>query len=435
MAYLYRVALLLLLLFAHVDSHASFPPAVSDWRNGDSSCGGNDAIGVIRCTLSKIHNTTNWGACTIDSQTLTEASGGCVYLGNGVRLITGIFAVLSCPMNSTMQGSVCVCNAGANQVGNTCVVPTPADNAKAIADGLNLIGAPLCFSGAPSLKTCYAGYVISAGFGGSAGTSGGSAQSCIYPPFSGDGTTCVDSPDTSGTPSPCAVGKVPGTVNGVTVCVDPGTTSASGGSSSGSSSSTDGEGNSTGSGSSSSGKETTCTGTTCTTTTTTTTTNSGGGTSTATTSTTQPKATFCAENPASQLCTVGSFSGSCGAAPACSGDAVQCAQARYVFEAACSLAKPSSDSSELSAYNAARLTNDGDQTEKLGASAPVAIGAGNFDQTELLGAGAGLSDLQIEVWGRSVVLPFSNVNPWLSRLGILLQAVTFLLCMRIVFRG
>lgn len=50
--------------------------------------------------------------------------------------------------------------------------------------------------------------------------------------------------------------------------------------------------------------------------------------------------TFCQENPSSPLCKTGSFGGSCGSEPACSGDPVQCATAKAVFEANCKTLKP-----------------------------------------------------------------------------------------------
>ena len=89
-----------------------------------------------------------------------------------------------------------------------------------------------------------------------------------------------------------------------------------------------------------------------TTTTTTTTGGSGpGGTGTGSTTTvgtvtaTEQKATFCEENPQSPMCLSTSFSGVCaaGAAPSCTGDAVQCAQAAASWKIQCDIETEPSD--------------------------------------------------------------------------------------------
>jgi hypothetical protein len=77
----------------------------------------------------------------------------------------------------------------------------------------------------------------------------------------------------------------------------------------------------------------------------------------------------------------------------------------------------------------------GDQTGALPGNSTYAITSASFDTTELLGAGGGMADVSISVMGKTISLPFSSVNLWLARLGVILQAVTFLLCIRIVSRG
>jgi hypothetical protein len=90
-------------------------------------------------------------------------------------------------------------------------------------------------------------------------------------------------------------------------------------------------------------------------------------------------------------------------------------------------------SPENSAYDAAKLIT-GDQTKNLPNSPTsiINVGPSVFDKTELLGASSGMTDLAITVSGQSVTLPFSTINPWLVKLGYLLQAVTFLVCAFIV---
>jgi hypothetical protein len=77
----------------------------------------------------------------------------------------------------------------------------------------------------------------------------------------------------------------------------------------------------------------------------------------------------------------------------------------------------------------------GDETAGLAGNRSVSIGPGTFNTAPLIGAATGLSDLQVTVFRSQVTLPFSSINIWLERLGVILQAVTFLLCIRIVGRG
>lgn len=143
---------------------------------------------------------------------------------------------------------------------------------------------------------------------------------------------------------------------------------------------------------------------------------------------------FCKTNPKSVICKEGldsTWSGSCGATPACSGDAISCAIAAASFRAACALDPGTSPEATLYDENKG---NTGDQTSSA-AGQPVTISASSFSTTELLGGGQGLQNLNITVWGKSIVVPLSDLNIWLERLGMVLQAVTFILAIRIVSRG
>lgn len=147
-----------------------------------------------------------------------------------------------------------------------------------------------------------------------------------------------------------------------------------------------------------------------------------------------PVGDFCTKNPQAQMCKNtpdSTFAGACGAPPVCEGDAVMCAVAAATFATNCTLSNPNA-STPL--YDAA-LTKSGDQTGALSGNSTVSVSASQFDQTELLGAGSGMSDRTIAVAGHSISIPFSSVNIWLARLGLVLQAVTFLVCARIVIRG
>lgn len=125
------------------------------------------------------------------------------------------------------------------------------------------------------------------------------------------------------------------------------------------------------------------------------------------------------------------FAGQCGAAPFCDGDAVMCAIAAATFATNCVLKDPEQPTP---LYDQAKIKT-GDLTTGLATNSTVNVGSGSFDQTEFLGGAAGMSDLSVTVMGSAISIPFSTVNVWLARLGVILQAVTFILCARIVVRG
>lgn len=180
----------------------------------------------------------------------------------------------------------------------------------------------------------------------------------------------------------------------------------------------------------------------CTTTTTTTitTTNNSTGSSTTTSNTTvstQGQKGFCAENPGVKICDTGeddgsSFGGACGSGFTCEGDAIQCAIAQEQHRRACKLFDDTSEESQLYQTNKGK---EGNQTTNLPGNETVNI-AGRIDSSDALGASSvGVADLSVTVWGQSLTLPFSMLNPYLAALGNVLLAVSFLLALRIVARG
>ena len=126
-----------------------------------------------------------------------------------------------------------------------------------------------------------------------------------------------------------------------------------------------------------------------------------------------------------------SFGGQCDAV-ACEGDAIQCAIVRDQYKRSCELMEKESTESQLYTTNKGK---QGNQTGDLPGNQTINM-AGRIDTSDALGAGsAGVSDLNVTVWGQSVTLPFSQVNPYLAHLGNILVAVSFLLAVRIVARG
>jgi hypothetical protein len=271
------------------------------------------------------------------------------------------------------------------------------------------------------------------------GGAGGGGHAELYGPFSCAGESaqsCSVVPNPSSDLSQCAQGSFPGQVNGVQVCLPPSgittapekTTATPPASGASAPSIPDAP-----TGTASTEKSTTCTGTTCITTTTY---RDGAGASLGQKNEAKPITSFCQENPKAPGCkelVEGTFSGRCGSATICTGDAVMCAIAAATFASNCALSTAPADSvtTENTAYDTAK-TVTGNQTSELAANTSLTISSASFNQTELLGAAQGMADVTVVVMGRTIVLPFSSVNVHLDTLGRILQAVTFLMCAVIV---
>ena len=297
-------------------------------------------------------------------------------------------------------------------------------------------------------------------------------SSCTPPPPNQDPPPPGEPPFEDQPPSTCPSGKCPGTVNGVSMCVPCGETAdpppkppepptppsstpspptpPGGGSGGGGGNNTtttttnNGDGTSTTTTTTNS-SSTRCVGEKCTTTTTTTTTsnttsNSTGASTkppTTTSNTTQSEENrddFCRKNPTNVGCKGRDsvFGGSCGGNYVCEGDAIQCAMARDQLRRNCQ-AFEAQGTSEEAAYAVAKgrtgvVTGDNPNN----ATFDVSVFGNN---SPLPTTGAGVSDLTISVAGRSVTLPFSEVNEALDWLGMLLVAVAWIAAYRIVTGG
>lgn len=143
---------------------------------------------------------------------------------------------------------------------------------------------------------------------------------------------------------------------------------------------------------------------------------------------------FCEENPNSPQCKESSFGGSCQANFTCDGDAIQCSIAREQHIRNCKLFDDPSDESRL--YDAERAKDPNrNVTDGLPGNESLAFGSDRFDSTALLGAGSCVSDLSIDVLGKTVSLPVSQVCPYVAWLRTILLALGALLWMVIVFKG
>ena len=128
----------------------------------------------------------------------------------------------------------------------------------------------------------------------------------------------------------------------------------------------------------------------------------------------------------------GTFGGACGAGFSCEGDVIQCSIAKEQHVRNCKLFDEKSAESMLYEQNKGK---EGNQTTDLPGNETIDM-QGRIDTSDALGFGSGgVQDLNITVAGHSVTLPLSLLNQYLSMLGNLLVAISFLIALRIVGRG
>jgi len=240
----------------------------------------------------------------------------------------------ACPANSTLSGGTCVCNSGYTEEAGACVVQKSEQ--ELLCESLN--GTETYITGGAGLTP-----------GGSSCNATGCAvtvadtiikvtdrtgKTSVEGAGTFTGATCQYTAETGNTEDTCPGGSV-GEVNGVQVCAkyDPNLNTIE---STSKSESTTQEGSNTTQESKTT--STICTNGSCTTTTNTTT-NVNGTPSTKTQTKTESQADFCKENPRAPQCAeAGKFGGQCGSFT-CTGDAVQCAQAKAASDLACSVDK------------------------------------------------------------------------------------------------
>lgn len=341
----------------------------------------------------------------------------------------------TCPSNATVSGSTCTCNAGYGESGSTCVSQQELNDkaCKALADGLNLVGAPLVHYGSVSTTACFGGYVI-----GGTGAAGGGGQTELYGPFKCTGTsasTCTVVPKPAPITQTCAAGTFPGTINGVPVCVPsttsieaPETTTTAPPAGGGTAPPIPGAP----AGTTTQETQTTCDGPTCTTSTNY---KDNTGAITGTKTEAVSKASYCAENPKAPGCDsleASTFSGNCDGGFTFKGDAIQGALAKEVHKQNCLMNKVTDESAK---YDAAKVKT-GDQTIDLPGNEIKAISAADIDQTNAIVGGTCIADRTINInvgfTTSTLVLPFSSICPLLDYFRLVLIALGFFIAYRII---
>ncbi len=246
------------------------------------------------------------------------------------------------------------------------------------------------------------------------------------------GSSCQADSDTSSEAkvTTCGKNQCPGQVNGVDVCVACTAISSDTGTDSGSTTQkADGSTVKTDSKST-----TTCEGSSCNTTTTTTNTTinpdgSTAGTETKTDTKTELKENFCKENPTFVACVPSGFSASsCGAAPSCTGDAIQCAIAQQQHKSYCELMATSTVISELGVAAANGQAIPADHPLAQAEASPF-----NFSSAFTGASGGGGCPADVTVMG--VTVPLSNTCEGLNALGLAALGISLIWAARVVFGG
>ncbi len=485
MAYLYRLIALLSLVFLlsptanaqteTIAATATTTPNRTMWRVQSQTHGTKFYLSALQSCQWVLGVDRGWAAGSVYLQTINSEQYGCratvppapfvadfafsdrftACVADGATSLGTCEVTYSCPSGYTLQGTSCVrtlCPGGTYvQPGqqcpaqNLCTALATANTPAGEYSGVGSVGTykvcdstGISVSGDPALPGCVvsveANFAVTvAGLKKWVGLGKFTGAKCsgdpTAPPDS-DGANAPATSPTNGAPAPCPPPKVPGTINGTTVCVDAGPTDATEKKGTTSSTTTNPDGSTT---QTTNNTTTTCSGAgSCTTTTTTTTTTTPAGGGTPTTSTTANTTT----------CTVGqpgcgdededersSFSGSCGAAFSCDGDAIFCAVAQEQHKRNCQLFVDQSTESQL-------YETEKGKTGVQYQNENVPISPSSFSQSNSLGASAQcISDRTVTVWDQSVTLPFSQVCNTLQHLGTVLIFLSFLISYRIVSRG
>lgn len=434
-------------------------------------------------SVAEVNTGASGGASCYLNKRLPNGTVQANYAGAGY----GSRAAYSCPANSTGTTTTCTCNTGyqENSDSTSCLPVTPPCEApNVMRDGVcGPPDPPKCNypPGAPMPDTLFQ-------MGGGANYKGGyicylnceavpdmrgqkDGKWYHWGPYKSTGATCANSTgdSTGGQPTPdnpdgvppppdpdapprdppppppepppeqCKKGTCPGSINGTTVCMPCQETRSPqpvpGAPPNAPPTPPDPTGNNAPPDTKNTTQSATnCKDGKCTTTTTTSTTDSAGVTTTNSHTKTESKDDFCTSNPRSSMCIDGAFGGACAGGFVCEGDAVQCAMAKEQHSRNCKLFEDF-DGEEAQLYQNEK-GKEGSVLGSLEGNITKTIGASDFDTSDALGAGATcIANKSITVMGTSILIPFSDICPYLAILGNILMSVSFLLAGRIVMRG
>ncbi len=144
-------------------------------------------------------------------------------------------------------------------------------------------------------------------------------------------------------------------------------------------------------------------------------------------------AKFCEENPDISICKTSVWSGGCGAF-SCEGDAIQCAISREQHTRNCALFDQATPLSDLG--NAlGQGTDSGVAQNPANASNRQTVNLPGTLNTSKSIAAVCMPDLTVQVMSSSLVIPFSNICPYLEIMGRIVIAFSLIAAGRIISGG
>lgn len=348
----------------------------------------------------------------------------------------------SCPSGSTLVSGSCVCNTGLVEEDGRCVTPDPNKVCASLGD-LGSSSSKWVYKG-DSLSTCRGDCVF---IPESSGYDKVSGYTIAWGKLINQGLACGATADTESkgysdsdpdkpidAPHAGEKGYCPGTYNGATIWVKCSSTNETTKTDNTTTKTeTSGGTSSTGTTTTSTTSKTSCDGSNCTTTTTTTTTNPDGTKTDKSETTSQAQADYCTRNPNATACkkAEGSFGGSCSAGFTCEGDAVQCAIAREAYRRNCELLEKETPESTLGK----NIANGDDRPVGHPGNSPDIVNvSGNINQTNPYG-GSCPPDINLNVYGKTVIVPLSNACDIFKWMGYIAVAFTMYAAARITMSG
>lgn len=122
----------------------------------------------------------------------------------------------------------------------------------------------------------------------------------------------------------------------------------------------------------------------------------------------------------------GTFAGACGIEPLCEGDAIQCAIAAATFKTECALAASDEVLLEFETIRQFTGTGEGEGLDRKEIDVTTSL------QVSEIGGGAGLADQSFTIMGKTIVIPFSDINRFIEMFGYAIMMIAWIGAWRII---
>lgn len=122
----------------------------------------------------------------------------------------------------------------------------------------------------------------------------------------------------------------------------------------------------------------------------------------------------------------GTFAGACGSEPLCEGDAIQCAIAAATFKTECALAASDEVLLEFETIRQFTGTGEGEGLDRKEIDVTTSL------QVSEIGGGAGLTDQSFTIMGKTIVIPFSEINRFIEMFGYAIMMIAWIGAWRII---